>query len=112
MRAIHFTYPAKLEPDEDGEYIVSFRDLPEALASGRDEHEALAEAADCLDEAIAGRVNRGDDIPQPSPPRKGEQRVAIPAHTTAQAALYLAMRAAGISKSELARRLGCEVREA
>jgi len=112
MRAIHFAYPAKLEPDEDGEYIVSFRDLPEALTSGHDEREALAEAADCLDEAIAGRINRGDDIPQPSPPRKGEQRVAVPAHTAAQAALYLAMRATGISKSELARRLGCDVREA
>lgn len=112
MRAIHFAYPANFDPDEDGALIVSFRDLPEALTSGDDERDALVQAADCLDEAIAGRVKRGDEIPPPSPLRRGEHLVAVPAHTAAQAALYLAMREAGISKSELARRLGCDVREA
>ena len=31
-----------------------------------------AEAADALEEAIAGRIRRGDAIPEPSRPRRGE----------------------------------------
>ncbi|HYB55998.1 MAG TPA: hypothetical protein VEK12_07505 [Alphaproteobacteria bacterium] len=45
MQATDFACPAKLEPDENGERIVSSRDLPEALTSGHDEPEALTEAA-------------------------------------------------------------------
>ena len=39
------------------ETVVSFRDLPQCLAAGADEAEALAEAADALEEAVAGRIS-------------------------------------------------------
>ena len=68
---MRFTYPARLRPDPTGELIVSFRDLPECLTSGADEAEALAEAADALEEAIAGRMNRIDSIPDPSSRLRG-----------------------------------------
>jgi antitoxin HicB len=112
MRLMNFVYPAAFVRDEDGALIVSFRDLPEAHTSGRDLPDAMAEAVDCLDEAIAGRVVREEPIPTPSARRGNERLIALPPHTAAQAALALAMRDAGITKSELARRLGCDVREA
>jgi antitoxin HicB len=62
----HYGFPARLELDEEGRLVVHFPDLPEALTDGGDEAEALAEAADCLSEALAGRINRGEDIPAPS----------------------------------------------
>ncbi|MDD9980620.1 MAG: hypothetical protein OXU81_04560 [Gammaproteobacteria bacterium] len=63
---MRFTYPTRLRPDSTGELIVSFRDLPECLTSGASEAEALAEAADALEEAIAGRIDDAERIPVPS----------------------------------------------
>ena len=104
---MRFTYPARLRPDATGELIVSFRDLPECLTSGAGEAEALAEAADALEEAIAGRINRGG-IPVPSARRAGERHVAVPAATAAKAALALALRDRGLSRAVLARHLGVD----
>ena len=105
---MRFTYPARLKPDSTGELIVSFRELPECLTSGADETEALEEAADALEEAIAGRINRGDPIPVPSARRTGEHHVAVPAVTAAKAALALALRKNDLSPELLAERLGVD----
>ena len=104
---MRFTYPARLRPDSTGELIVSFRDLPECLTSGASEAEALAEAADALEEAIAGRINRGG-IPVSSACRAGERHVAVPAATAAKAALALALRDRGLSRAVLAWHLGVD----
>jgi antitoxin HicB len=64
-------YPAKLIVDADGRIQVRFPDFPEAMTDGADEAEAMAEAADCLAEAIASRVADGDVVPQPSPLEPG-----------------------------------------
>jgi antitoxin HicB len=107
-----FAYPVVLTPDdEDGGVVVSFPDLPEAITQGEDEITALEEAADALEEALAGRIRRGDEIPQPSRPRRG-QRAVVPAPLmAAKAALYLMLRDSGLTRSALARMLHCDVRE-
>lgn len=105
---MRFTYPARLQPDSTGELIVSFRDLPECLTSGADEAEALAEAADALEEAIAGRIDDAERIPIPSARRSGEHHVAVPAATAAKAALALALADSGLSRVALAQRLGVD----
>ena len=105
---MRFIYPARLRPDSTGELIVSFRDLPECLTSGANQAEALAEAADALEEAIAGRMNRNDLIPVPSQRRAGEHLVAVPAGTAAKAALAVALRETGVNRVALAARLGID----
>ena len=105
---MRFTYPARLRPDSTGEFIVSFRDLPECLTSGADEANALAEAADALEEAIAGRIDDAERIPVPSARRSGEHNVAVPTGTAAKAALALALRESGLSRVALAQRLGVD----
>jgi antitoxin HicB len=106
-----FTYPVTLTPDEaDGGFVVTFEDLPEAITQGETVAEALAEAADALEEAVAGRIQRSDPIPGPSPVA-GRPAVPVPAQTAAKAALYLALRETGISKAELAGRLDCDEKE-
>ena len=53
-----FVYPALLTADEkDGGFVVTFPDLPEAITQGNSWEEALHEAADCLEEAIALRID-------------------------------------------------------
>ena len=105
---MRFTYPARLRPDSTGEFIVSFRDLPECLTSGASVPDALAEAADALEEAIAGRIDDAEAIPEPSARRSGEHHVAVPAGTAAKAALALALRENGLSRVALAQRLGVD----
>jgi antitoxin HicB len=107
-----FAYPVTLTPDEaDGGFVVTFPDVPEAITQGNDTADALFQASDALDEAMAGRIRRGDAIPEPSVPEPGQAVVPVPALTAAKAALYLALQEAGINKSELATRLGCDEKE-
>jgi predicted RNase H-like HicB family nuclease len=62
-----FVFPATLTPDkQDGGFIVTFRDLPEAITQGDSIEQSLFEAADCLEEAIAARIDDKLDIPEPS----------------------------------------------
>lgn len=107
--AREFAYPVTLTPDDTG-FVVTFGDIPEAITQGETEVEALLEAADALEEAIAGRIRRGDPIPEPTS-ATDHPLVSVPAQTAAKAALYLALRETGISKSELAVRLGCDEKE-
>jgi antitoxin HicB len=102
-----FAYPVTLTPEADGGFVVTFSDLPEAITQGNDIADALLQASDALEEAFAGRIRRGDPIPAPSKAESDQPVVPVPALTAAKAALYLALHEAGISKSELAGRLGC-----
>ncbi len=106
-----FAYPADFRT-ADGTVLVSFPDLPEALTEGGDAEDAMAQAVDCLDEAIAGRIADRGDIPRPSPVRGRDQRlVVVPQQTAVKAALYLAMGEAGLSNVRLAKRLDCDEKE-
>ena len=105
---MRFIYPARLQRAAPDEVVVSFRDLPECLTSGRNDAEALTEAADALEETIAGRIVDGDPIPAPSARRTGEHRVAVPPAMAAKAALVLAFRDSGLSRVAFARRLGVD----
>ena len=107
-----FSYPVTLCPDATGRrFTVTFRDLPEAITQGTRGKDALAQAADCLDEAIANRIVLRLDIPAPSRPRKGQPVVPVPPLMAAKAALHVAMREAGISNVQLARLVGCNEKE-
>ena len=107
-----FVYPAKLTADEEeGGFVVTLIDLPEAITQGDDVEGTLEEASDCLEEAIANRIVMGLPIPRPSRTAKGQHPVALPAQTASKAALYVALREAKISKMELARRLNCDEKE-
>jgi antitoxin HicB len=107
-----FTYAARLTLDKDGGFVVRFRDLPEAITQGETIEEALAEGADCLEEAIAARIDDGREIPVPSAAKRGERVVSVPPSMALKAAVYLAVREAGISNSELARRMRLDEKEA
>jgi len=59
-----FTYPVKLTPDrKDGGYVVTFRDLPEAITQGDTVADALSEAEGALQAAIEVRLEDQQDIP-------------------------------------------------
>ena len=100
-------YPASFIRESSYEgFHVRFPDLPEALTGGDDLPDTRIQAADCLAEAIAGRIKRGDEIPAPSKPKRGQQLIGLPLYLAPKLALYLGMRELGMRNTELARRLG------
>ncbi len=101
------SYPASFLREKNGNgFHVRFPDLPEALTGGDDIEDTLEQAADCLAEAIAGRIARGDKIPVPSKAKRRQRLVSVPLYLAPKLALYLAMRERRIPNTELARRLG------
>jgi antitoxin HicB len=101
-------YPVKLERDTNGTILVAFPDVPEAHTFGSDRQEGLARAMDALETALMGYIEDRRPIPKPSVSKSGPC-VELPALSEAKLALYSAMQAARISKTELARRLNCHL---
>lgn len=96
---------------EDGGWVITCRDLPEAISQADVNEERVEVAEGCLQAAIESRISDNEPLPIASVPRRGEVKITPPAATAAKAALYDAMREAGISKSELAHRLGVDEKE-
>lgn len=99
-----FLYRVELTPDPDGGVVITVPDLPEVITQADQPEDALAQAADALEEAVAGRIRRNEEIPLPSPHEPGQPRVHVPALSAAKAALYLALRESGLTKTQLASR--------
>jgi antitoxin HicB len=106
-----FQYAVGLKPAKGNGYVVSCRDLPQLVTQGEDLENALTEAADAMDEVFAAYMQGGLPLPAPTKARRGEHVVSPPAETRAKAALYVAMKDAGISKVQLAKRLGIDDKE-
>lgn len=98
-------WPVDLVATGEGGFTVNFPDLPEGWSQGETREEALAQAADLLEEMILGRMADNEDIPVPST-ANGRPRATLPALTAAKLEAYRAMRAAGLNKRQLAARLG------
>lgn len=109
MQLVPCVYPAIIQPDEEGFYLVTFPDIPEAGTDGATRDEALAGAQDALLAALGGYVALRRTIPPPSPVRSGQVAIELPPLVAAKLALYQAMRARHTSNIVLARQLGVSV---
>lgn len=101
---MEYIYGALLESDPDGGFIATFPDVPEANTHGEDRAEALANASEALGLALRGYLQQGKELPQAV--THTADAVVVRADDAMKLALVQAFNAAGISKSELARRLG------
>ncbi len=99
-------YHVVLTPDEDdGGFVVTFPDIPEAITQGNTLEECLEEGAGALEAAISMRIIDGMNIPLPSKNSLGNEVVALPLQLALKAALYITMRETGVNRNELARLL-------
>jgi antitoxin HicB len=98
-----------LEPDGDS-LLVTCPALPEVTTFGQNEADAVVHAGMAIEEALGARIAVGAEIPDGDPliaPRP-EERILfgeISAMAELKVELYQALRAAGITRAELARRL-------
>lgn len=101
---MQFTYQAQLEPDPSGGFLATFSDVPEAIAGGATQAETLAEAAQALYQGLLSYSERGMRLPA------AKAHTGYPVHLPARQAVKLAVLdsfvESGMSKSELARRIG------
>ena len=105
-----FTYPARFKTGSDGRIMVEFIDLPRVATDDEDVREAIEEAIDALGSDLSIRLCRREEIPAPSPAKRGQRLVPVPLWLAPKLALYLAMRDQQVNNSELARRLGVHER--
>ena len=106
-----YEYPVLFTAAEEGGWVITCRDVPEAISQADADEDREEIASGCLQAAIEAYVEDGNDLPKPSRVRSGEVKVALPIDTAAKAALYEAMREANVNKTELARRLGVDGKE-
>jgi antitoxin HicB len=100
-------YAAMFEPAEEGGFIVTFPDFDWGITQGDTEEEARQMAADALATMIHEHIRKGENLPRPSRPRGRKYRtIRLSALQGFKAELYVAFRASGITKAELARRIG------
>lgn len=104
-------YPAFFKEVQEGGYVVTFRDIPEAVTQGDTFDEARLMAADVLESAMDFYFEDGRPVPLPSRIRKGEELVDLPSSVSAKVLLLNEMLAAKVSKAELARRMGTQPQE-
>ncbi len=97
-------YRIKLEPDDNDTLLVTCPALPDVTTFGNDEADALRRAADAIEEALAGRIAEGAEIPVASANPRGPV-VSLPLMTSLKAMLYNALRESGTTRAELTRRL-------
>ncbi len=106
-----FSFPIILTPDlTDGGYVVTFPDLPEAITQGENIEDCLKEATDCLEEAIALRIDEQLDLPLPSE-IQSDYWVELPLQICLKAVLYLSIKESGISYQKLAKTLNIQEQE-
>ena len=99
-------YPASFKPAKEGGFVVTFRDIPEAITQGDTLQEAHEMAIDVLISSMDFYLEDRRMVPLPSKPRRGEQAVTLPLSIVAKVLLLNEMLAQGVGPTELGRRLG------
>jgi len=79
-------YPAKLKPAKEGGFVVTFRDIPEAITQGESIEDAMIQARDALQTALDFYFDDHREIPAASKARRGERLIELPASVSAKGA--------------------------
>ena len=100
-------YEVKLDLDSNGTFFVAVPAFPEVTTYGENDETACRNALNAIEEAIAARISDGDDIPPPLDETTGKGWfVELPLLIFFKVALYIITRDQGISRAEIARRMG------
>jgi antitoxin HicB len=96
-------YRIEITPDDNETFLVTCPQLPIVATFGETEDAAKEHAVDAIETVLASMIDDGEDIPVPD----GAVGVTVPLPllTALKLNLYWALRDAGITRAELARRL-------
>jgi len=103
-----FSYPFSITKESANEFLVSFKDIPEALTSGESIEEAITMAKDSLIAALGGYIEDRLNIPEPSAAAGSEQIAILNPLESAKIGLYRVMLDQKISNVALASKLNID----
>jgi antitoxin HicB len=107
-----YAYRASFESgDRRGNIVVTFPDVPEVVTQGRGEADARTMAEEALGLGLLSYLARGKPLPKPRAKGRNLVDIAVAPDVAAKLAVLESFAAAGISKSELARRIGKDEKE-
>ncbi|NNP68946.1 type II toxin-antitoxin system HicB family antitoxin [Acinetobacter sp. Ac_5812] len=98
-------YPANFIKEPDGSYVVTFRDIPEAITQGDTLEEAKDMAQDALITAMDFYFEDERSIPLPSKGVKGEELIEVPISISSKVYLLNLMLEKKVTQVELAKLL-------
>ena len=101
-----YYYARFLQDPVSKAYVVSFRDIPEALTQGGTYEEAKKSAKNALITAIEFYFEDMQEIPKPSAPQEGEIEIKMPLNIWAKVNLLNTLIETGTTQAELARKMG------
>lgn len=94
-----------------GNVVVTVPDVPKVVTQGRSETDARAMAEEALGLVLLTYLRRGMPLPKPRARGRDLIEIAVAPDVAAKLAVLESFVAAGISKSELARRIGKDEKE-
>ena len=97
-------YRIVLTPDTNDTFLVECPAFPEVVTFGETAEDAKRYASLAIQEAIAGRIHDGHDVPPPDG-ADGATEAQLPLLVGLKVDLYRALRESGLTRAELARRL-------
>ena len=98
-------YYAKIQELENG-YLVTFRDVPEALTQGDTYEEAVEMAQDALTTAMDFYFEDNRPVPLPSQAKEGEVLIELPLSVWSKVLLLNEMLNQHVNQADLAKRMG------
>lgn len=100
-------YAAKFDLNPDtGCYVVSFRDIPEALTQGYSMDEAKSQAVDALIDALDFYFEDERPVPMPTEALRDEVVIELPLSVWSKVLLLNTMLEQRVSQAELGKMLG------
>jgi antitoxin HicB len=107
-----YAYRASFEPGgRRGNIVITFPDVPEVITQGHGESDARAMAEEALGLVLLNYLDRGVPLPKPRAKGRGLVDIAVAPDVAAKLAVLESFAAAGITKTELARRLDKDEKE-
>ena len=99
------SYPLKQKLDNNGAYLLTFPDIPEAVTSAHTEASVMRMAGDALESALEFYFEAGRAVPMPSVPKRGQRSVTLSASMSGKVLLLNEMIAQKVRPADLERRL-------
>jgi len=96
-------YPAQFKRLKEGGYLITFRDIPEAITQSESLEEGVILAQDALRTAMEFYFEDQRAVPLPSPCKSNEDLVTLPASIWAKVLLLNSMIDGQIRQVDLAR---------